>query len=610
MHHSQGDHVLNSTVTVTAPLFSDHLYLHQTTTISSIHSSCTTYNSDDDDQYRYNPLDQSSLCLLGSENYWEMDDTDHVNPQDWKSSFLGSLIVGPTKVLNKGKGRALIRKGFVYLKSNNQSQEWTYWRCDRGDCMGSVKESKINSTLDSIKAHNHGIAYVDCFSRIFRDQLMTAVQDSHIPIARIYKNTRTHFMKLLNELPLLEEEKGLILGEFKSFRSSMERFRKIDMPNIPKTKAEIICCFSDPKYSEYEDVVHSTTTDRRLKRLILFNGFTEQEKHVIIFANNHFLNLLVDNAGGSSKVFMDGTFSICPAGYEQLFTIHAYYREHLFPVVFALMEDRTADSYEFVFRKIMSEVINQTNQGWTPQEIQIDFEKASMKAIRKCFPNTRIKGCQFHHAQAVIRKVSKLGLTVPFSQLASKVRTIVRFCCGLVFLPQSEVESAFNEIESIVPEDASYAAMLPAIKQFMRYFKSTWIGDTLQEKQPTYPIAMWNHNGVDCDRTNNKVEGWHSTINGREFSHPNILKFHGLICEIQKDSDVKLALLRSNYTQPLQTRKRYATLNRKLMRLQTDYANDYSARPLEFLRKVSVLIDPKLVDVYQLDAVVTEMETQ
>ena len=75
------------------------------------------------------------------------------------------------------------------------------------------------------------------------------------------------------------------------------------------------------------------------------------------------------------------------------------------PVFFILMSSRASIHYEMVFDKIRDMV-----PSFQPIYAIGDFEKASLKAFRRIFPQIMMQGCYFHFKQANIRKLGELGL--------------------------------------------------------------------------------------------------------------------------------------------------------------------------------------------------------
>ena len=63
-----------------------------------------------------------------------------------------------------------------------------------------------------------------------------------------------------------------------------------------------------------------------------------KNKRILIFSTRKQLKILQR----SSSIFVDGTFSVTPALFFQLYTIHCQHLDHIFPVVYALLPGNTA----------------------------------------------------------------------------------------------------------------------------------------------------------------------------------------------------------------------------------------------------------------------------
>jgi len=68
------------------------------------------------------------------------------------------------------------------------------------------------------------------------------------------------------------------------------------------------------------------------------------------------------------------------------------------------MSRKTEQAYNALFMYIKA-----IEPTWQPQTIMMDFERASINAIRSQFPRTRIVGCWFHSSQSLWQKIQELG---------------------------------------------------------------------------------------------------------------------------------------------------------------------------------------------------------
>lgn len=105
--------------------------------------------------------------------------------------------------------------------------------------------------------------------------------------------------------------------------------------------------------------------------------------------------------------FADGTFSTAPHLFKQLYTIHVVMFETVVPVVYALLPNKTRETYV----KLLQE-IKRLQPGLQPQSLMSDFEQAALQAFDIEFPGVHKTGCFFHLTQNVWKKVQREGLQV------------------------------------------------------------------------------------------------------------------------------------------------------------------------------------------------------
>ena len=92
---------------------------------------------------------------------------------------------------------------------------------------------------------------------------------------------------------------------------------------------------------------------------------------------------------------------------EQLYTLHVVQYNTVVPVVYALLSNKTRDTYtKFIHAlKILQ-------PGLRPQQLICDFEQAALQAFSNEFPGIQTTGCFFHLSQSVWRRVQTEGLKV------------------------------------------------------------------------------------------------------------------------------------------------------------------------------------------------------
>lgn len=92
--------------------------------------------------------------------------------------------------------------------------------------------------------------------------------------------------------------------------------------------------------------------------------------------------------------FCDGTFSVTPPIFTQLYTIHGVYYSNVVPSVYVLLPDKKEQSYRRMF-----EALKSLKPNLCPKTIMVDYEKTAINAIKTEFSSSEINGCFFHMSQ-------------------------------------------------------------------------------------------------------------------------------------------------------------------------------------------------------------------
>ena len=93
-----------------------------------------------------------------------------------------------------------------------------------------------------------------------------------------------------------------------------------------------------------------------------------------------------------------------------------------------------------------------------PSVVHIDFEKAVMTVISQLLPDSTIKCCRFHLAQAWWRQIQKIGLSSEYKDPESEIGRWLKSMFGIAYLSPDEVEDSFVE---------DYMSVAPGIKIYI-----------------------------------------------------------------------------------------------------------------------------------------------
>ena len=97
-----------------------------------------------------------------------------------------------------------------------------------------------------------------------------------------------------------------------------------------------------------------------------------------------------------------------------MITIHGFYENRVWPLVHVLVNSKTTESYNLLFRNL-SDVVKKKDLEIRPTSVSFDFELGMLASLRQNFENILIFGCYFHFTQAVYGKVQECGLAKAFT---------------------------------------------------------------------------------------------------------------------------------------------------------------------------------------------------
>lgn len=148
---------------------------------------------------------------------------------------------------------------------------------------------------------------------------------------------------------------------------------------------------------------------------------------------------------------MDGTFEIAPLIMRQLFSIHGKVGTEIVPLIFCIMSSKSKDAYREFFYELCNISVN-FKINLQPERIISDFEKASVLAAREFFPSANFKGCFFHFGKIIWRKIQSEGMATKYGNDEHFSKNM-RMLKALAFVPESELELHFNELNSTLDDN-------------------------------------------------------------------------------------------------------------------------------------------------------------
>ena len=270
----------------------------------------------------------------------------------------------------------------------------------------------------------------------------------------------------------------------------------------------------------------------------LFFDSGPSNDRILMFATQGNLKLLEQ----SEIVFSDGTFKCAPSRlFPQLYTIHGKCHGAVVPLLYCLLPNKREATYRTMINALLDQVT------LSPVEWRTDFERAAIKVIDEKF-SFIARGCFFHFTQCIYRKVIEHGFKQQYEAADGVFAHSIRQLSALAFIPAEDVADAYLLLRQ---SDRFDQRAVPLFS----YFEDTWVGVPGGNRQPLFPISLWNvylQTLVGEPRTNNALEGWHRSLQSKfNCSNPSVFKCIKALKREQGLTSARVARYASGESPPL-----------------------------------------------------------
>ena len=119
----------------------------------------------------------------------------------------------------------------------------------------------------------------------------------------------------------------------------------------------------------------------------------------------------------------------------QIYTIHGYLNGEGMPLVWALLPNKTTETYVELFSALRDALLTTFGTIGNVTTVLTDFERAAINALSQVFPTVTVKGCSFHFRQAMMRRIQREGLKAAYEVDESAVRVWLRRIMAMTMLP-------------------------------------------------------------------------------------------------------------------------------------------------------------------------------
>ena len=302
------------------------------------------------------------------------------------------------------------------------------------------------------------------------------------------------------------------------------------------------------------------------EQFLLYDSGVGDIARILIFATNQSVQLLAT----SEDWFGDGTFKVCPEIFFQLYTIHAKVNQRVIPCAYALLPDKTQQTYTRFFQEISNRV---QAIGNAPSTMLFDFEAAAINAFSGVFPGAYISGCFFHFSSNIWKRIQAFGLQERYKNDA-EFSLHLRMIAAVAFVPPNDTVAVFEELSDEIRNTYNADA-----DQILDYIEDSYTGRyrrNAPRRPPLFSIEMWNmyhRTDQEMPRTNNHIEGWHRRFQSLCAGwHPTFWKFIDMLKKEQSVNRVEILQAQGGHPPPAQ-RRRYVDCNARISTIVDDYPN-------------------------------------
>ena len=448
---------------------------------------------------------------------------------------------------NKGESK-LCCEGYIYTKKRKLANGVISFQCvlrSNSQCKASVKVKNCQ-ILERINDHTHA-PDPSAVQRIIAIQKMKE------------RALTTH-----------ESPQEIISRASELFGSEMA----FNLPNIDNLKRKIRKCRERtrkpiPLPSTVEDLVipEEFRLTKAGENFVLYDSGPSAER-IVIFGTETNLSILESQ----TNWFVDGTFSVKPPLFSQVYTIHAAYNGKVIPCIYSLLPNKSEATYTSLLQRIQC-----LKPTLKPTSITVDFDKAMLSSIKTVFPETIIKGSFFHLCQCIYGKIQQSDLSSLFAS-SPDFSLRMRMISALAFCPPNCVCDAFEQLAARSTE---------VDHSIFGYFADEFIGRP-GGKPAEFDISLWNMHArtlSDLPGINSAVEIWHRRFQSTVLcNRPDIWVF--LKC-LHKEQTLQEGLVNQNVHHPT-IQKKQKDIASRIWEILGSFG-DQSA--LEFLQNIAYSVN-------------------
>ena len=432
--------------------------------------------------------------------------------------------------------------GHKYTLSKERNSV-AYLKCIlfRESCPSTAKLNMLTNKIAVLCPHNHDIDTYHAEKFKLRTKCKIAAKNSTTRLRELFDDT-TRQVDFATEI------------SFKSCELIMYRARRETQPKIPKSAFE------------FSTIIKDCTNFGQFNKATVVIG---EHCSVIFYSENMHEYLSV-----ATNVFFDGTFKKCPKQFFQLWTLFVEFGRYVLPAIHCLLTSKSEDIYTATLLKI-----KQLAPQLSPSSAMGDWEPAARNAIKTAYPSISLYGCWFHHNQAILKKITKLGLVKEYHANDS-FKNFLKSIMNLPLLPSEHIEHTFDYLTSTFVSFTLSENI--QIEKFKRYYKHQWLTRIGPSQLSVFKSKV---------TTNNGAESYHAKINKNfKSNHPNIWVFCETLNNIIVDTDAEIGRL-NNSLEIFRSKKKDQIKKDELREICRENLVNGTYTPIEFITALHTTLD-------------------
>ena len=290
---------------------------------------------------------------------------------------------------NKG-GQKLCFEGYMY-NQHIAKQNVIYWRCvERSNrCKGRLQTSsqRENPLLTSDHNHNPDQRKID---------IAKARSDMKSQAGRCDGKPSQIISRSIQNIPV---SSLVLLPSNDTLRRTIQNEKAKQLPPEPLDINDL--SIDNTRFAR------TVSENENSEQFLLYDNRNQRGNRIICFSSTRQLQKLAD----ARIWFLDGNFKMAPRNFEQVYFIKINEGDHNVLAVSALLQRKSQETYEELFRVIADKCEEFFGYAPSPELVMMDFEKAANNAIILILgEGTTLKCCFYHLTQSTWRKIQELGI--------------------------------------------------------------------------------------------------------------------------------------------------------------------------------------------------------